>query len=103
MSNSQKSINQTCEYRGLPFIPKGAVCTVDGEKGQIWGGNHSGNFNVKFENGQIGNCHPEWKMQIYNPDGSILHDSEAMGEGPLSDDWDDDSWMFDGSGMVGDD
>ena len=66
MSNTQKYIDRVCEYRGVPKIKKGTPCSVDGKKGVIWGGNGSANFNVKFEDGRIMNCHPYYKMKIFN-------------------------------------
>lgn len=75
--NTQKKINEVCSYRNLPAIKKGMRCEVDGRKGVIVGGNSSANFNVKFDdNGTIRNCHPEWKMSIFNNDGSIVHQSQ---------------------------
>ena len=76
MANTQAAINDICTQRGLPRIPKGAPCEVDGKRGVIWGGNHSANFNVKFDDGgRIGNCHPGWRMKIMTGDGEILHQS----------------------------
>lgn len=73
MANTQKAINQTCEYRGLPYIRKGQPCTVDGDDGVIFGGNTSANFNVKFDSdGRVRNCHPYWKMKIYDGDKSSV-------------------------------
>lgn len=75
MPNTQKSINEICEYRGVSVIKKGTLCEVDGKKGCIWGGNHAANFNVKFdEDGRISNCHPYYKMKIFNEDGSVLYE-----------------------------
>lgn len=75
MANTQAAINDICTQRGLPRITKGSPCEVDGKRGVIWGGNHSANFNVKFDDGHIGNCHPGWRMKIMNEDGDILHQS----------------------------
>jgi hypothetical protein len=80
MANTQAAINDVCDSRGLPRIVKGMPCLVDGESGKIWGGNHSGNFNVKFDvSGNIGNCHPDWRMKIMNEDGDVLHISSDIG------------------------
>lgn len=77
MANTQKTINDTCNYRGLPPIKKGMKCTVDGETGVIWGGNHAANFNVKFDKtNKVGNCHPSYKMKIFSLDGEVLHQSD---------------------------
>jgi hypothetical protein len=75
--NNQKSIDEVCKHRQLPPIKKGAQCIVDGDPGRIWGGNTAGNFNVKFdEDGKVYNCHPHWRMTVFNPDGSILYKNE---------------------------
>lgn len=77
MPNTQTAINHVCLYRGLPRILKGTPCEVDGENGVIWGGNHSANFNVKFDSdGRIKNCHPNWKMKIFDGDGGTLYESD---------------------------
>lgn len=76
MPNTQKAINDICAYMGIPRIPKGVRCEVDGEVGVIWGGNSAANFNVKFEDGRIRNCHPGWRMKIFSDDGEILHASD---------------------------
>lgn len=78
MPNTQKAINDVCKYRCLPRVGKGAPCEVDGRKGRIWGGNHSANFNVKFDDdGSVRNCHPGYRMKIMNDDGDILHKSDV--------------------------
>lgn len=76
MENNQKSIDRVCEYRGLPPIKKGYPCAVDGKPGRVWGGNHAANLNVKFD-GQKGvsNCHPYWRMTIYDKDGNLIYKS----------------------------
>lgn len=78
MPNTQKHIDATCRYRGIDIkIKKGQPCNVDGRQGVIVGGNSSANFNVKFDdNGDIRNCHPNWRMQIYTESGDILYDYE---------------------------
>lgn len=77
MSNTQKRIDEVCEYRGLSKIKKGASCIVDTHCGKIWGGNSSANFNVKFNSdGRIRNCHPYWKMKIFNDSGEVIYCGE---------------------------
>ena len=77
MRNTQEYIDRVCEYRQLPKIKKGMRCEVDGKKGKIWGGNSSANFNVLFDGEKMTmNCHPEWKMKIFNDDGSVIHQSQ---------------------------
>lgn len=74
MPNTQKYIDATCEYRGVPRIKKGTACIVNGERGEIHGGNSAANFNVKFDlDGRVRNCHPYWKMKILNSDDSVLY------------------------------
>lgn len=76
MPNTQKYIDAVCEYRGIPTVKKGQPCHVDGEDGQIVGGNHAANFNVKFPDGRIRNCHPHWRFQIFTPNGDLYYDHE---------------------------
>jgi len=74
MANTQEHIDMVCEYRYMPTVKKGAPCEVDGRKGRIWGGNSSANFNVKFDDdGSIRNCHPYWRMKIFNKSGDVLY------------------------------
>lgn len=74
--NNQKSIDEMCVYRGLPKILKGWRAEVAGKKGVIHGANRSCNFNVKMDEGGISNCHPYWKMKIYNSENSLVYESE---------------------------
>ena len=77
MPNTQKHINRVCEYRDIPAVEKGMSCNVDGRAGKIVGGNSSANFNVKFDdNGDILNCHPYWKFQIFTDNGGLYYDHE---------------------------
>jgi len=77
MNNTQKKIDSVVEYRQLPAIKKGMRCEVSGESGIIYGGNGSANFNVLFDGDKRPmNCHPEWKMKIFNGDGLVIHQSE---------------------------
>lgn len=78
MQNTQKQIDRVVEYRQLPAIKKGMRCEVNGKHGEIRGGNSSCNFNVLFDGDKKPmNCHPGWKMKIFNSDGSIIHQSEG--------------------------
>jgi len=75
--NTQKHIDQVCEYRCIPKVTKGMECVVDDRSGVIVGGNSSANFNVKFDdNGDIRNCHPYWKFQIFTDTGLLYYDKE---------------------------
>jgi hypothetical protein len=75
--NTQKKIDEVCEYRGLPAVKKGMRCEVAGKQGQVVGGNSSANFNVKFDGEKHPmNCHPYWKMKIFKADGSIFYQHE---------------------------
>lgn len=74
--NTQKKIDEIAAYRGLPPIKKGQRCEVDGKPGKIWGGNSSANLNVLFDGEKHPmNCHPYWRMKIFNPDNSIAYQS----------------------------
>lgn len=75
MPNTQSKIDEICEYRGLPQIRKGWPCTVDGRPGRVWGGNSSANLNIKFDDdGTIRNCHPFWKMKIFDNAGNKVYE-----------------------------
>lgn len=75
--NTQEYIDRVCKYRQLPPVKKGQLCVVDGRKGTIEGGNSAANFNVQFLGYEsVRNCHPEWKMKIFNDDGTVLHQSQ---------------------------
>jgi len=77
MPNTQKHIDRVCTYRNIPTVKKGMKCSVENRSGTIVGGNSSSNFNVKFDdNGDIRNCHPYWKFQIYTDNGCLYYDHE---------------------------
>lgn len=77
--NTQKQINNIVAYRGLPPIKKGQRCLVDGKQGRVWDGNSSANLNVLFDGQKhTMNCHPYWKMKIFNDDGSIVYQSDRQ-------------------------
>jgi hypothetical protein len=78
MPNTQKAIDQICTYRGLPNLKKGMACEVDGESGVIFGGNHAANLNVKFNDGRVRNCHPGWRMKVFNGNGDIYYKSDDV-------------------------
>lgn len=75
MPNTQKHIDAVCRQRGIPAVRKGMKCSVSGEFGEIVGGNSSANFNVKFKDGRVRNCHPYWRFQIYTDNG-LYYDYE---------------------------
>lgn len=75
--NTQKWIDRVCLQRGLPPIKKGMRCEVEGRQGKVIGGNCSANLNIRFDGERFTrNCHPYWKMKIYNADGVAVWDSE---------------------------
>ena len=77
MANTQKNIDRVCEYRGVPKVTKGMACNVNGRQGKVVGGNSSCNFNVKFDdNGDVSNCHPYWRLQIFTTTGLLYYDHE---------------------------
>ena len=75
MANNQTAINVVCRLRGLPKIKKGWRCEVDGEPGIVFGGDHSGNLNIKFDAGDVSNCHPGWRMKIWDASGNLVYAS----------------------------
>ncbi len=81
MSNTQKMIDRVVEYRQLPPIKKGMSCEVDGKVGTVVGGNSAANLNVLFEGeSKPMNCHPEFRMKIFNNEGEVIHASKYLGE-----------------------
>lgn len=76
--NTQKKINEVVKYRGLPPIKKGSRCLVDEKSGIVVGGNSACNLNVLFDGWKnVSNCHPGWRMKVYNDDGSVAYNSMA--------------------------
>ena len=79
MPNTQEHIDRICKCRGLPKIKMGTPCEVDGKKGVIVGGNTSANLNVLFENNDTArNCHPDYKMRIFNSFGGVMYESDDL-------------------------
>jgi hypothetical protein len=75
--NTQAFIDRVVEYRGLPKLKKGMRCEVNGKAGRVWGGNGSANLDVLFDGEKrTMNCHPDWKMKIFNDAGEVIHASE---------------------------
>jgi hypothetical protein len=54
---------RVAESRGVPFARVGMGVIVDGKPGVLVGANDSANFDVMFEGGRVGNCHPNWNME----------------------------------------
>ncbi len=74
--NTQKQIDRVVEYRRLPPIKKGMRCEVDGKFGKVVGGNSGANLNVVFDGYKDPmNCHPGWRMKIFNSDGTVHYSS----------------------------
>ena len=79
MSEQQESLTRVCEYRGLPPLEIGTECKVNKRKGIIVGGNSSSNLNVLFDgSNNVSNCHPYYKMEIFNKSGGTAYESEDM-------------------------
>ena len=79
MNNTQESIDRVCGHRGMSSVKKGTECEVDGKAGIIVGGNLSSNFNVLFDDSRVtSNCHPGWRMKIFNPFGGVSYISEDI-------------------------
>lgn len=60
------------ERRGVPFARIGMRVEVDGKMGVISKHNDSSNFDVAFDDGSYGNCHPHWKMRYFDTDGKEI-------------------------------
>jgi len=78
--NTQKMIDRVVEHRQLPPIKKWMRCEANGNAGQIIGGNSAANLNVVFDDEKAtwSNCHPYFKMKIFNEDGSIFYQSDDL-------------------------
>lgn len=63
---------------GLPFVRAGMRVEVDGQPGIIVDGNDSSNFDVMFtdgpQKGQVGNCHPWWRMKYFDREGNVVRE-----------------------------
>jgi hypothetical protein len=62
----------TAKYRGVPFARIGMDVEVDGRRGVIVGNNSSANFDVLFDDGQRGNCHPNYRVKYFDAEGKVL-------------------------------
>ncbi len=55
---------RVARMRNLPHARIGDAVRVNGKTGVIIGANDSANFDVKFEDGHVGNCHPHWRFEF---------------------------------------
>ena len=84
--NRQESLDSVCKNRGLPNLKVGAFCEVDGMKGVIVGGNYSSNLDVVIDgNEYVSNCHPAYKMRIFNSMGGVCYESDDLYTKPCED------------------
>lgn len=67
-----KDFDRVCAARGVPFARVGMSVSVAGRQGTIVEANESANFNVLFEDGTIGNCHPCWDITYFNILGEVI-------------------------------
>lgn len=63
---------KTCISRGVPYAEIGMNVRVAGRNGVIIGVNTSANFDVLFDDGTIGNCHPRWNIIYFRENGEII-------------------------------
>ena len=62
---TEDKFRRIAEMRGMPHSARvGMRVTVDGKPGVLVGANDSANFDVRFEGGGVGNCHPGWRMEF---------------------------------------
>ena len=64
----------TAERRGVPLARLGMVVEVGGRRGVIIDSTDSANFEVLFDDGSKGACHPNWEMVYFGSGGEILAD-----------------------------
>jgi len=63
------------QKRHLPFLRRGMVVDMKGERGVITRGNSSGNIQVRFDGQKHScNCHPTWETTYYDRDGKVIAD-----------------------------
>ena len=67
-----QKLKRTAHDRGVSFAEIGMRVEMDGRAGVIIGSNSSANFDILFEDGYVGNCHPNWKMTYFAEDGSVI-------------------------------
>ena len=63
---------RVAESRGLPFAKIGMRVKFRDRYGFIFGHNHSANFNIYFDNGELANCHPHSSMTYFDDDGKVI-------------------------------
>lgn len=79
MGTRQESLDRVCKHRNLPSLEIGAECEADGRKGVIVGGNFSSNLSVLFDgDNHIRNCHPDYRMRIFNKNGGLVRESDDL-------------------------
>lgn len=71
-ARAAKNFYRVCEARGVPFARIGMDVNVAGRNGTIVEANESANFNVLFEDGTIGNCHPCWNITYFSTTGEPI-------------------------------
>jgi hypothetical protein len=75
----QETLDRVCKYRNLPPLKVGTECEVNGRRGVIVGGNASANLVVLFDDkSHVSNCHPEYKMRIFNDMGGVQYESDDV-------------------------
>lgn len=72
-----EQFRRTAENRRVGFAHVGMVVESDGRRGVIVDRDDSANFQVLFDGGYIGHCHPRWKMRYFDAAGELIFDSEA--------------------------
>jgi len=79
MSDKQEELDRVCKSRGLPRVQIGTECEMDGQKGVIVGSNASANLSIVFDGESIvSNCHPHYKMRIFNSSGGLCYESDDL-------------------------
>ena len=66
-------LEQVRRGRNMPWLRRGLLIDVNGERGIVVDGNTSMNLQVKFlAANQAQNCHPTWETTYYDEHGTLL-------------------------------
>jgi hypothetical protein len=73
-------LSQIREKRNMPWLKRGTIVYVAGDRGRVTGGDASLNVRVCFVGGRTEHCHPQWKT-VYWKDGKMLADYREVQNG----------------------
>jgi hypothetical protein len=71
-NESAEAFANNAKYRCIQFAYLGMAVEVEGKRGMIVGHNDSANLDVLFENGNVLNCHPWWRIKYFDELGNLV-------------------------------